>query len=68
MSKPNNFLMLIGSMKCGTTYLFDLLKQHPKTLGSLEKEPSFFSQPLVDVDKVEKFDLDEYIIMKKGYL
>ena len=34
--------LIIGAMKCGTTTLFDLLKQHPLWLEPLEKEMQFF--------------------------
>jgi hypothetical protein len=43
MNKPEKFALIIGSMKSGTTYLYDLMVQHPELLGCLEKEPSFFS-------------------------
>ena len=36
--------MIIGSMKSGTTSLFDLLVRHPQICGSSPKEPEFFSQ------------------------
>ncbi len=46
MNKPENFAIIIGSMKSGTTYLYDLMVQHPELLRCVEKEPSFFSNPL----------------------
>jgi len=36
--------MIIGAQKSGTTTLFDVLNAHPKLVGSIEKEPNFFSQ------------------------
>jgi len=35
--------MIIGSQKCGTSTLFDILNAHPKLIGCSEKEPDFFS-------------------------
>jgi len=39
----DNFALIIGAMKCGTTSLFSYLSQHPQISVSSEKEPSFFS-------------------------
>jgi hypothetical protein len=39
--KPN--FLVIGSGKCGTTTLCDLLGQHPEIFVSSPKEPNFFS-------------------------
>lgn len=41
--RPNNFALIIGAMKCGTTSLFRLLAQHPEIARAREKEPEFFS-------------------------
>lgn len=41
MAKPNFFV--IGSAKCGTTSLCDLLSQHPDIFFCPKKEPNFFS-------------------------
>ena len=38
------FAMIIGAMKCGTSYLFDYLAQHPEIAPSCSKEPEFFTQ------------------------
>lgn len=38
------YVMIIGSMKCGTSSLFDYLKDHPNIAPSKEKEPEFFSE------------------------
>ena len=35
-------LFLIGASKCGTTYLYNILKSHPKICMSNIKEPQFF--------------------------
>ena len=39
----DNFVLIIGSMKCGTTSLFDYLAQHPQICPCSIKEPNFFS-------------------------
>ena len=40
---PENFALIVGGMKCGTTSLFEILRQHPEIAGSRKKEPGFFS-------------------------
>lgn len=39
----NNFTLIIGAMKCGTTSLFSYLCQHPEIASPIFKEPNFFS-------------------------
>lgn len=39
----NNFALIIGSMKCGTTSLFKYLSEHPQIAGCKIKEPNFFA-------------------------
>lgn len=41
---PEAYVMVIGSMKSGTSSLFDLLAQHPAICASVAKEPEFFSE------------------------
>jgi len=38
-----NFVLIIGAMKSGTTTLYDYLAQHPQIAVGSEKEPSFFA-------------------------
>jgi hypothetical protein len=39
----NNFALIVGAMKCGTTSLFQYLKQHPQVCPcEPKKEPDFF--------------------------
>jgi hypothetical protein len=38
-----NFVLIIGAMKAGTTSLFQYLAQHPAVAPSREKEPNFFA-------------------------
>jgi hypothetical protein len=47
--KPN--LFIIGSMKSGTSYLWDLLSSHPSIFMCPFKEPSYF----VDPTQLQKF-------------
>jgi len=35
--------LIIGASKCGTTSLFDYMKQHPNIIPSSKKEVGFFS-------------------------
>ena len=39
----DNFALIIGAMKCGTTSLFSYLAQHPQISACSEKEPRFFT-------------------------
>ncbi|MEL7039683.1 MAG: sulfotransferase domain-containing protein [Cyanobacteria bacterium J06592_8] len=39
----NNFVLIIGAMKCGTTSLFHYLAEHPQIAPAKDKEPHFFS-------------------------
>ncbi|WP_019506525.1 sulfotransferase [Pleurocapsa sp. PCC 7319] len=41
--KINNFALIIGAMKCGTTSLFKYLAQHLQISACKNKEPLFFS-------------------------
>ena len=38
-----NYILIIGSMKSGTTTLFDLLARHPQIASCTPKEPGFFA-------------------------
>ena len=60
MKQPNNFLLIIGAMKCGTTYLFNLLEQHPEIAGCLQKEPNFFSAHPNTSNPKWNFGMDYY--------
>lgn len=40
--KIKNFVLIIGSMKCGTTSLFEYLSKHPQISSCTKKEPLFF--------------------------
>ncbi|MGV0579278.1 sulfotransferase [Mycolicibacterium elephantis] len=63
-NESNQFLIIIGAAKCGTTSLFDYLSEHPAICPSNPKENGFFSeyqkkdenwQYLRDIDRYEDF-------------
>ena len=39
----NNFAVIIGAIKCGTTSLFQYLAEHPEIAACTQKEPKFFN-------------------------
>ena len=39
---PKRFLIIIGAMKAGTTYLYNLLRQHSAICSASNKEPNYF--------------------------
>lgn len=41
----DNYVLIIGSIKSGTTSLFNYLAEHPEVCACQEKEPKFFSNP-----------------------
>ncbi|MEL7023457.1 MAG: sulfotransferase [Pseudomonadota bacterium] len=41
-TRPNDFALIIGAMKSGTTSLFEVLRQHPQICGANVKEPDYF--------------------------
>ena len=43
----DNFALIIGTMKGGTTSLFNYLAEHPQVSPCKEKEPSFFSERIM---------------------
>ena len=45
MKKPN--LFIVGAPKCGTTFLYHYLKQHPEIFFPDFKEPHFFGSDLI---------------------
>jgi len=49
-------------MKAGTTYLYNLLVQHPEICGCIEKEPCFFSE-----HSNENLNFNEYQSLWKTY-
>lgn len=41
---PDHFALIIGTMKGGTTSLFEILSQHPQICSSKVKEPDYFTK------------------------
>jgi hypothetical protein len=50
-------LFLIGASKCGTTFMHDLLSQHPLIEMSVIKEPRHFQKSMSEVDILEYHSL-----------
>ena len=40
----NAYAMIICSMKCGTSSLYNYLQGHPEICPAIDKEPEFFSE------------------------
>ena len=55
--KPN--AIVIGTAKCGTTYLYNLLAQHPAIKTSKKKELTFFSSN-ASYNKADSFLSEQY--------
>ncbi|MDY6782467.1 MAG: sulfotransferase [Cyanobacteriota bacterium] len=51
----NNFALIIGAMKCGTTSLFHYLAEHPQITAASDKEPHFFSEESNSEKKLDKY-------------
>jgi len=41
-AEARRFAVIIGAMKCGTTSMFEMLKQHPEVCAVREKDEAFF--------------------------
>ncbi|MEX0321953.1 MAG: sulfotransferase [Puniceicoccaceae bacterium] len=49
--QSNQYLLIIGAMKCGTSSLFRYLSSHPEICPAYHKEPEYFSSfPGIDKD------------------
>jgi hypothetical protein len=55
-AKPS--LFIVGAPKCGTTALYEYLRQHPNIFMSKVKEPHFFAQDLGTYPRIKS--LEEY--------
>ena len=53
--KINDFVLIIGAMKSGTTSLFNYLADHPQIAACSDKEPSFFSKKCMRDDEFEGY-------------
>lgn len=64
MKKPNFFI--IGAPRCGTTFLYSCLRQHPEIYMPHEKEPHFFGSDLRKNRDRCIIDETEYLALFKG--
>ena len=54
---PNEgYVMIIGSMKCGTTSLFNYLNKHPEICAAVTKEPEYFSNSRPEPKSIEDYE------------
>ena len=58
MKKPN--LFIVGAPKCGTTFLYHYLKQHPEIFFPDFKEPHFFGSDLIRKNGAYDLNINEY--------
>ncbi len=58
MKKPN--LFIVGAPKCGTTFLYHYLKQHPEIFFPDFKEPHFFGSDLIRKNGAYDLNLNDY--------
>ena len=58
MNKPN--LFIVGAPKCGTTFLYHYLRQHPDIFFPEFKEPHFFGSDLIRKNGAYDLNLNEY--------
>ena len=58
MNKPN--LFIVGAPKCGTTFLYHYLKQHPEIYFPDFKEPHFFGSDLIRKNGAYDLSLNNY--------
>lgn len=67
-----DFVLIIGSMKSGTTTLFDLLAEHPEIAPCEPKEPGFFAfeeqwaKGFESYEKLFEFDPDRHKYCLEG--
>ena len=56
MNKPNFFIL--GAGRSGSTFLWDLLRQHPNIFLTSPKEPNFFCKPYQGIkNPIDYFEL-----------
>lgn len=49
----NNFALIVGAMKCGTSSLYQYISSHPQVCPCIKKEPKYFSSH-------DELDVQEY--------
>lgn len=61
---PNEFkldFLGVGAEKCGTTWLADMLRQHPQVFVPEEKELHYFNRKFVEFPNLDNFNFDKPI-------
>ena len=64
--KQPDFLV-VGAEKCGTTWLADMLRQHPDVFIPAEKEIHYFNRRFSDFPEVRNFNFDKPIEWYLGF-
>ncbi len=59
LRKPD--FLVVGAEKCGTTWLADMLRQHPDVFIPVEKEVHYFNRRFSDFPEIENFNFDKPI-------
>ena len=59
LNKPN--LFIVGMPKCGTTSLYNSLRQHPDIFMSAFKEPHYFGKDLTRLNNLYFQKEEEYL-------
>lgn len=57
LKKPD--FLVVGAEKCGTTWLADMLRQHPQVFIPPEKEIHYFNRRFSDFPKVRNLNFDK---------
>ena len=64
MKEKLRHIILIGSMKCGTTTLYDHLVKHPEIAKGISKEPEYFSIKMGNPELKKGKYIDKFLIEK----
>lgn len=64
MKEQLKHIILIGSMKCGTTTLYDHLIKHPEIAKGISKEPEYFSIKMGNPELKKGKYIDKFLIEK----
>ncbi len=61
IKKPN--LFIVGAPRCGTTSLYNYLKQHPQIFFTETKEPHYFGKDLTRTGSMYNYTQEEYLAL-----
>ncbi|WP_136799947.1 sulfotransferase family protein [Desulfosediminicola ganghwensis] len=53
--KPDQYVIILGAMKCGTTSLYTYLEQHPEICPSMNKEPFYFPNYFAPKSNIKEY-------------